>query len=203
MLTCEYAGSPFGEPRSHPWAGALSSPGCAYYDLTAEPGHIRTSLEDFLPFGQHAAIEDFYLLLAGLNEPRSVLESNDCAFNGPGPNENPAFDRALECSGRVMVLFRDLARNTAPGQIEGLAIRLHRQLAGLDRELSWGVVGTTLVPVRYLALAEREQLGSQLMISFWAWGDTEAETLLSLQRVFGNLAQALGAVCAQLASRDA
>ena len=56
-----------------------------------------------------------------------------------------------------------------------------------------GIIGTTIVPVRYLALPEarEQQLGSQLMLSFWAWGDSEADTMLNLGRLFKNLARAL------------
>jgi hypothetical protein len=46
--------------------------------------------------------------------------------------------------------------------------------------------------VRYLAFADHDdQLGSQLMISFWAWGDDEENTMLNLKRVFENLSRAL------------
>ena len=39
-------------------------------------------------------------------------------------------------------------------------------------------------------------MGSQLMISFWAWGDSEAETMCSLERLLTNLATVLGKLCA-------
>ena len=92
-----------------------------------------------------------------------------------------------------MVLFRDLARNTAAGQIEALKNELHLALAKLDPNFRSGMVGTTLVPVRYLALPEpnNEQLGTQLMISFWAWGNSEEENMQNLSRLLRNLAQAL------------
>ncbi len=194
MRTYEYAGQPFTEPRSHPWTDTAGRPECRYYDLTAAPAHIRTALEDFQPWSHHPAIEDFYVLLERLNRPRSTLESNDCAFTGPHLDDD-ATGKAFQCSGRVMVLFRALERNTTPGQIEQLSNRLHIGLTELDRDFQWGVVGTTLVPVRYLALPDRgdQQLGSQLMISFWAWGDTEADTMLNLRRLFKNLSQVLPA----------
>jgi hypothetical protein len=91
-----------------------------------------------------------------------------------------------------MVLFRAIERNTTLGSVEQLKNQLHGELAILDRDFAWGVVGTTLVPVRYLALPEDKQLGSQLMISFWAWGDGEADTMKNLSRLFKNLARALG-----------
>ncbi len=193
MQTCEYAGVPFTEPRSHPWVNAAGHPECRYYDLTATPAHIRSSLEDFRPWSGHAAIDEFYALLEQINQPTSVLESNDCAFTGPHDNDQPAISKALQCSGRVMVLFRELRQNTLKAEVERLTVQLHYELAGIDRDFPWGMIGTTLVPVRYLMLAGRDdgQRGWQLMISFWAWGDTVADTMANLSRLFRNLALAL------------
>jgi hypothetical protein len=192
MKTCEYAGARLLEARSHPWTDATDNPECRYYDLTAEPEHIRHSLEDFLPYGHEGAIDDFYMLLEALNGPDSTLESNDCAFSGPEHNDDPALPKPYQCTGRVMVLFRAIERNTSLDSVEQLKNQLHGELATLDRDFAWGVVGTTLVPTLYLALPEDEQLGSQLMISFWAWGDCEADTMKNLSRLFKNLARALG-----------
>lgn len=63
MKTCQYDGEPFREPRSHPWAGAVASPGCRYYDFKVEPDLIRSVLEDFLPWSHHPAVTTFYLVL--------------------------------------------------------------------------------------------------------------------------------------------
>lgn len=197
MRTCEYAGEPFAAPRSHPWVGAASDKTSRYYDLTASPALIRSSLEDFLPWARYAAVDAFYVLLERVNHERSLLESNDCAFTGPHPSKSTATQKALECSGRVMVLFRELARNTVAGQIEALKNELHVALTKLDPNFRSGVVGTTIVPVRYLALSAvgDEQLGVQLMISFWAWGNTEQETMQNLSRLLRNLVSALRKLC--------
>ena len=197
MRTCEYAGEPFAAPRSHPWVGAASDEASRYYDLTESPALIRSSLEDFVPWRHYTAIETFYVLLERLNHAKSLLESNDCAFTGPHPSESPATRKALECSGRVMVLFRDLPRNTVAGQIETLKDELHFALIKLDPNFRSGVVGTTIVPVRYLALPEAsdEQLGVQLMISFWAWGNSEEENMQNLSRLLRNLTSALRKLC--------
>jgi hypothetical protein len=193
MKTCEYAGVPFEHARAHPWTDATSNPLYRYYDLTAAPEHIRQSLEDFRPWSHYAAIEDFYRFLEALNRPSSVFESNDCAFSGPEAHDQSTMPKAFQCSGRVMVLFRALERNTLPGSIERLKHDLHHELAPLDRGFEWGVIGTTLVPTRYLALADHadNQLGCQLLISFWAWGDSEADTMVNLKRLFENLSRAL------------
>lgn len=193
MKTSEYAGVPFEQARSHPWTDASGHARFKYYDLTAAPEHIRHSLEDFLPWAQYAAVEDFYRMLEAINRPDSVFETNDCELSGPAKNEHPAIPKAFGCSGRVMLLFRKLEQNTRPGSIEQLKTRLHLALIELDQSFEWGVIGTTLVPARYLALADHgdNQLGQQLMISFWVWGDTEADTMVNLQRLFKNLSRAL------------
>lgn len=191
MRSCEYDGEPIAEPRSHPWTDAVGDARCRYYDLTATPAHIRSSLEDFLPWHRYPAIEDFYTLLEQLNQQGSTLESSDCAFTGPHANDQASFPKALQCSGRVIVLFRALQQNTVPERIEGLKNGLHNTLAQLDPGFQWGMIGTTLIPARYLELPAQEQRGSQLMISFWAWGDTVADNMDNLRRLFGNLALAL------------
>ncbi len=198
MKTYEYAGDPFDEPRSHPWLGAVESPGAQYYDLTKTPAHIRSSLEDFLPWSRFAGVQSFYQLLEQLNHPKSALESNDCAFTGPHANEDMTIPKALQCCGRVMVLFRALERNTDAGRVTWLKDELHVELSELDSAFQWGALGTTRIPVRYLALpeADGQQLGSQLMISFWAWGDQEADTMQNLARVMKNLTRALRRVSA-------
>jgi hypothetical protein len=197
MKTCEYAGAPFSVPRSHPWSDTPSS-GARYFDLTATPERIRTSLEDFKPWAHYPAIETFYKLLERINHKSSALDSNDCAFEGPHRNENRAIAKALECSGRVMVLFRALARNTERGQVSWLKNELHAALAPLDPNFQSGIVGTTIIPVCYLPLPEPngQQLGQQLMISFWAWGNSEPENMQNLARLFKNLTTALRKVSA-------
>jgi hypothetical protein len=189
MRTCEYAGVPFEQARSHPWTDSTGNPDFRYYDLTASPEHIRTSLEDFVPWSHYGAVEDFYLLLESLNRPRSAFESNDSAFCGPERAGPSTHGKAFQCSGRLILLYRELERNTLPGGIERLKNELHHALVPLDPRFESGVIGTTLVPARYLALADK--LGSQLMISFWAWGDSEADTMINLKRLFANLARAL------------
>jgi hypothetical protein len=204
VKTYEYAGDPFREPRSHPWRDAVGSAAHRYYDFSVSPAHIRSSLEDFLPWNRFAGVEAFYALLERLNHPKSALESNDCAFSGPHPNEDTSVAKALQCSGRVMILFRALQRNTEDGRIDWLKNELHGALIALDPDFRWGVVGTTSIPVRYLALPENDeqQLGTQLMISFWAWGDREADTMQNFGRLINNLARALRQVSAAAARAD-
>jgi len=196
VKTCEYDGAPFTEPRSHPWTDSATCADFRYVDLRAEPSRIRTSLEDFVPWGHYAAIDDFYTLVEWLNGPVSTLESNDCAFTGPHANEVASLPKTLQCSGRVMVLFSALAKNLVRPKLESLKDALHHRLAALDPAFAWGMIGTTLLPVRYVTLPgpEDAQLGHQLMISFWAWGSSEKELMSNLGRVLTNLSCGLHGV---------
>lgn len=202
MKTYEYDGAPFSEPRSHPWQGSDSDPSAGYHDFTAEPQLIRSSLEDFLPWQRFAAVEDFYALLERVNHPKSLLESSDCAFNPPQPNESQVVKAAFECSGRLMLLFRDLQQNTRKPRISWLKSAFHLQLAHLDPKFALGMIGTTLVPVRYLALPSDSQAGQQLLLGFWAFGDSEEATMQNLARLMKNLTQAVRAVSARILQGD-
>lgn len=188
------------QTRSHPWAGSLANPAHRHLDLRAHPELIRTSLEDFLPFAAWAATETFYRLLAGLNAPDSLLETNDCAFNGVSENTSPQFARGLQCSGRVMLLFRELALNTRANRVERLTQAVARSLSVTDPTFEWGVVGATIMSVRYVTLPgpPARQLGQQLMLSFWAFGDDEDEVMGHLDRTLSGVTTALAAVSKSL-----
>jgi hypothetical protein len=197
MKSYGYGGPAFTEPRSHPWADTPGSPPARYYDLTTTPALIRSALEDFVPWSHYPAIDVFYSLLEWLNRPGAALESNDCAFSAPELQGHPERADALQCQGRVMVLFRALEHNR-DGHIAGLENRLHQSLAPLDPTFDGGAIGTTLVPVRYRALPAGEQLGDELMISFWAWGNSEQECLKNLARLLRGLSSALEQASASL-----
>jgi hypothetical protein len=202
MKTYEYDGAPFTDPRSHPWVDGAADALARYYDFTANPGLIRSSLEDFKGFQRYRAIEDFYALLERINHPKSVFESNDCAFVAPHSSDNGPVKAPLECSGRVMLLYRDVAQNTLKARIAWLKTAFHRQLSQLDPKFTLGIIGTTVVPARYLALPEDAQLGEQLMLSFWAFGASEPHVMQNLARLFKNLTQALRAVSASVVPND-
>jgi hypothetical protein len=193
VKTCQYDGAPFTEPRSHPWTDSRSCADYRYVDLKADAALVRTALEDFVPWSHYPAIGDFYTLVEWLNGPCSVLESNDCAFTGPYANDAPSFAKALQCSGRIMVLFSRLEKNLSRPAVASFENALHRRLGAIDPGFSWGMIGTTILPVRYVTLpvSEERQLGYQLMISFWAWGSLEEELMTNLGRVLRNLSQGL------------
>jgi hypothetical protein len=196
MRTYDRAEPDPAEARSHPWTVATTDPGSRYHDLRAAPGLIRTALEDFAPWATWPAIEAFYRLLEWLNGAAASLESNDCAFQGPGPSPTPQVPKALEATGRLMILWRDLRLDLPREHTEWLKGALHARLAGVDPSLVHGAVGLALYPVRYTTLPPpaARQAGFQLMVSFWAWGDTTEEVMDNLERTFRGLEQALRAV---------
>jgi hypothetical protein len=199
MQTVEYAGPPL-PLRSHPWTDATGNSKFRYYDLIGSPALIRTALEDLLPWQHTDAIERFYTLLEWINGIGGPVESNDCEFTGPSPNPYPHVAATQVCSGRIMLLFRDLAQNVPSAAMPTLAQQLHRALAPIDPSFVPGMVSTTIVPVRFLAVpsptanTSSTQVGSQLMISFWAWGNSDEETFRNLDRTLQNLTVALRTV---------
>lgn len=171
----------------------MSSPAHRYHDFKARPQLVRTSLEDFVPWSGTGAVETFYRLVEWINAPDGALESNDCEFTGPHEDRSAHSAKSQECSGRLMILFRDLPLNLSRPRVEELERAVHLRLAEVDPEFEFGIVGTTIVRTRYVSLPRAAEacLGYQLMLSFWAWGDTEAETMAHLDRLFGNLGTAL------------
>jgi hypothetical protein len=183
------------EPRSHPWNVAELDPTQKYYNFRENPELIRTSLEDFGPWDGYTATEVFYRLLEWLNGPDSALESNDCAFRAPTTNINPQSTKRLECSGRLMILYRDLRVNTFPEFIRWLARASRHYLEGVDPNFKFGVVGTTIMQANFITLPPPEtQSGQELQLSFWAWGDSEIEAMTNLERIFQNMDIALRGV---------
>jgi len=179
--------------RTHPWTDSESNPAHKYYDFRTKPELIRSSIEDLREWGAYPATETFYRLLEWLNGPESALESNDCAFNGASLNTGSESSKRWHCSGRLMILYRDLVLNTSPGQIHWLTNGAAHAMSAVDPAFEWGAVGATITPVRFIALPgppERQQ-GQQLMLSFWAWGEDEPETMTNLDRTVRNMTAAL------------
>lgn len=198
MKTCTFEGESTVLARSHPWSTSASDEALRYLDFKTSPALIRPTLEDFLPFAHYPAIERFYGLVEWLNSAASCGETNDCAFSAPEVDPEASRMRRVWCTGRVMLLFRDLPRNVSGHDWPLFIDQFHRGLNDLDRPFELGMIGTTLIPVHYRALAEQRAPaeGLQLMISFWAWGGTEQVCMTNLARLFNNLSQVLRVISA-------
>jgi hypothetical protein len=62
----------------------------------------------------YPATETFYRLLEWLNGSESVLESNDSAFSGATATTSTQPSKRLQCSGRLILLYRNVILNTSP-----------------------------------------------------------------------------------------
>lgn len=177
--------------RSHPWSTSTGDLSHRYHDFRSHPELIPTALEDLRPWDVHAAVRSIYELLAWLNGPASPFESNDCAFAGPENNVDGGFDKRLQCTGRIGVLFRDLSLNTSDRAMSRWIEGIHGALLALEPDFEWGAVGTTRLRVTYRELPDGCREGAQLLLSFWAWGDDEDEVFENLARVIAALREAL------------
>lgn len=180
-------------PRTHPWTDGESDPAHKYYDFRARPELIRSSIEDLQEWSAYPATETFYRLLEWLNGPTSALESNDCAFSGATADTGTECSKRLQCSGRLMILYRDLSLNTLPEQMRWLTNTTAHAVSRIDPAFEWGAVGATIISVGFTTLPgpPERQRGQQLMLSFWAWGEDEPEVMTNLDRTFQNLTVAL------------
>src|SRR5665213_615390 len=201
--------------RLHPYTG--SAPGqTGHVDLKAHPELITSAMEDFVPFAHRAATQAFYQLLRELNSPASHLETSDCAYRPPRPHSDAHSPLALSAYGRLYVLFRDLRLNCVPSQAQWLCGKLMAILSETDPSLSvaQGVVGFTQVRILHTTLSTGEWLaggqfecadddpgyGDHLMLSSFAYGNTDDEVDESLSRVFQNITESCVLISQEMAS---
>lgn len=206
------AGRTYPTIRLHPYAGTgVEQSG--YVDFKSQPERIPIVLEDFRPFAHREGIQAFYELLRKINDADSQMESADSAFRPPAPQKDPNSHRALSAYGRLYILFRNLTFNCSDNHVKWLTQELMRELTNTDPHwpASEGVVGFTLIKILQLALSEGEWLceqfsaadddpghGQHLMLSFWAYGDTEDEVYVNLGRIFRNIGVACEAVSKEI-----
>ncbi len=184
--------------RAFPYNGTSGGPEEDYYDFKKNPELIPRVLEDFVPWEKHKAIQRFYEMLRWLNGDDSPLESSDCALArqlGENRTKEP-FPRQFESSGRLMVLYRDLRLNTSADHMEWLKKATHFHLNRFDPTFELGAVGLFLTNTSYSQLGG--QLGTELVILFFAFGDNEQEVMENLDRLFRNLYTALKCVSQEL-----
>lgn len=175
-----------GRPRTHPWTTANRNTAYRYINFRREPEKITTALEDFLPWDKHVAIWHFYEFLRWLNGPDSLLESNDCAFSF-GANDDPSHPFKLVASGRVMLFSRDQQSNCLPGFGDSL---IYAFGAHLERCLPASPPATVGLSKSISFFKEVERRGEQVVLTFWAWGDSEDSTFSTLAELFDRILHA-------------
>lgn len=170
-----------GLPRAHPWTTTPDGKG-RYVDFRANPEMIATSLEDFRPWEHYPAVKRFYDLLTWLNGPDSFFETNDAAFR-IGPNNTPEQPFPLQADARLMLFVSDLRLTCTPGFTEWLMNNLGAYLQRFTPRIS-GAVGISKAPCFFRAASKR---ADELLLHFWAWGNTEEDALAILDIVFERL----------------
>ncbi len=200
--------------RLHPYTGSTAGQ-TGHVDLKAHPELITSAMEDFVPFAHRAATQAFYQLLRELNGPASYLETSDRAYRPPKPRSDAHSPLALSAYGRLYVLFRDLRLNCVPSQAPWLCGKLMAIFDESDPSLSaQGVVGFTQVRILHTALSRGEWLaggqfecadddpgyGDHLMLSFFAYGNTDDEVDENLSRVFRNITESCVLISQEMAS---
>lgn len=175
-----------GEPRAHPWSRSVSDESHVYVDFKERPDLIAETLEDFRPFKNQEFTQKFFELLEWLNGPKSRFESNDCAFVGACENGDSRFPYAMSCSGRLMIMFRDIEENCQPKSIGWLMDTLKSVISGVNPNFRAGAIGLSRTKAIYKALGNSPTsgaMGEQLMLSFFAYGKDEQRCYQSMQRL--------------------
>ena len=165
----------------------------AHYDFIANPALITEVLEDFKPYAEWHGIQKFYRLLRYLNGPRSVFETTDCLFRGPGPNGTPEMgDKApYQVHGRLMLIYRDHIDNLSQTATHALHASIHEELRAIRPNWPMGCIGTAFYWAWFTSLSpvpSEAVTGKELVLRFWAWGHDDAECFEN----FGTLMQGIG-----------
>lgn len=183
--------------RVYPWQLLPTDSSQSYYDFKSNPDKIGTSLAEFLPFNQWDGVDKFYQLLEWLNGNSSILESSNCGNSGFKATTNSNFHKQIEFSAQLMILYRNSSYNLSGQNMKFLESKAQYYLQSFDVDFEWGVVGTTIVPTKYvnLPVPDEKQLGSQLILHLWAWGDSKSEVMENFGRVSIHVKDALIAVC--------
>jgi hypothetical protein len=176
--------------RDHPWTIALSNPEETYVDFRTHLDQIALVLPDFKPWSHYPAIQTFYALLAWLNGPDSVLESNDCGLRAPRrDSEAPemvreAFDAdPVVIHGRLTIIFRNLAWNASGPTVDGLKTSIHEGLR--DNVPLFPAVVKIGEWVHFFTAVKKE--GRAVTLLYWAWGDDEAMAMGHLNTTFSAI----------------
>jgi hypothetical protein len=169
--------------RTHPWTFALHDPACRYVDFRSEPDKIESALEDFRPWEKYPAIQRFYSLLRWLNGSESLLETNDCLLRVED-NADPKRPFKLQASGRLMLFPSDMRLTCAPGFIEWMMSCFEHYLREIQPPAPAAAVGIANGPCWFKSV---EAEGHELILYFWAWGDTHHSTMENLERIFERL----------------
>jgi hypothetical protein len=103
-----------------------------------------------------------------------------------------------------MLFYRSLRVNLREPACQWLSDSLAECLGQTDAEFAGGVVGLSRLPTRFVEVPldrsgnEDLRIGWILMVSFWAFGDSDDEVFGNLDRLFDNLATAIQEISDQV-----
>lgn len=211
--------------KTHPWTETEGYPADRYYDFRANPALIPQALNSFMDWSawsQWEGVQLFYKLLEWLNGPDSQFESNGCGFRGPHEHQQKDFwPGKLMTGGGLIFLFRDAKLNLSkesaawatrlmPGcrrlpplahgkNISWLLMRSYEYLQQLNPELTGARVSICLFPTLYLdlPLEHNDKFGHEVSFRWWAWGNTEEETMAHFKEVVATMFECLKMVSAE------
>ncbi len=85
---------------------------------------------------------------------------------------------------------------------DALVQAIAQDLSAADPSFEDGAIGASIVDVRFrtLRVPRSRQQGQQPLLTFWAWGDDEAETLANLDRTLILLSGVLRALSDEISA---
>lgn len=172
----------------------VSDESSIYMDFKQQPELIRSALEDLLPFQQWEFVEQFYRLIEWVNGANSLLESNDCVFNAVEDNSDQQYLYAKKCSGRLMILFREIPENCQDKSIDWLMNNIQSMASSMKPSFKAGAIGLSKSPTCYLALGDKPDtggMGYQVTLNFFAYGEDEQACYTNLKDVLAITQKAL------------
>ena len=186
--------------RQHPWVPSEEQPEAQYYDFRKHPEWIRERLEDFQPHDAFSAIQRYYDLLEWLNGPNSHLESNDSRFRLEIRNDDVAPGRDPATSIGLGFFFRELRKNTDTDQLARLCMAVKYHLKAESDLFNEGKVVLASLEVQFLGIngTRDEQLGKQLIILCYAYGESVEERMENMDTVVSFLGTSLKKVSAEV-----
>ena len=191
--------------RSHPWTNMVDDKNSVYMDFKKQPKLIRTHLEDLIPLKKWSFVEEFYRLIEWINSPNSLLESNDCVFNPIEENTDQQYAYAKKCSGRLMILFRDISENCQPKSTDWLLDNLLTLISTIKPGFKAGAIGLSQSPTCYLALGDKPDtggMGVQITLTFLAYGKNERRCYENMHEVLSIAHSALARINKKIKSGE-
>lgn len=178
------------QPRRQPYRRVRHDDRGQYYDFKLQPHLIETSLEDFTPHALNDGVQRFYDLLRHINRPDGPFETTDCGLSQRlhVSSNSPFPEKAGWIGGRVMLMWRDMAKNCRGQPVAWLKDQLLRQFKRYRQRHNY--IGFVLGPFPTVFEVTGER-GYQIDIEFAMWGDTYEEALERFPEVVTVLDRAI------------